>query len=187
MVGSSCVYNPSAEPTTVTARRVVKPAVARTVELPAHGSLRVADALAWLGGGVSGDGVTHDALVLTSPYRWGAQVVATSRVWTPALDPSERVRGGTMGQGVPAVPGTAGYSNHFRDLDSADAFTGMNAMLVVDHREPGRFRHNLGLANDRDEPVRVRCRGDGGLLTSRRSCGVPAGGSNRSWRCRRTA
>ena len=149
------LYNPSAEPTTVTARRVVKPAVARTVELPAHGSLRVADALAWLGGGASGDGVTHDALVLTSPYRWGAQVVATSRVWTPALDPSERVRGGTMGQGVPAVPGTAGYSNHFRDLDSADAFTGMNAMLVVDHREPGRFRHNLGLANDRDEPVRV--------------------------------
>ncbi|HNX49300.1 MAG TPA: hypothetical protein PLS53_09755 [Thermoanaerobaculaceae bacterium] len=149
------LYNPSGQATSVTLRRVVKPGVTKTVDLQAHGSARIENALGWMGGGAAGDGVTHDALVVTSPYRFGEQVVAVSRVWTPSLDASEEARGGTMGQAVPAVPGTTGYSNHVGDLYQPDMFTGMNAMLVLDHREAGRFRHNLGLANDRDEAVTV--------------------------------
>ena len=156
------LYNPADEPTAVTVRRIVKPTVSKTVELPAHGSWRIGDVVTWLGGGPGpvGDGTTHDGLVLRAPYRLGAQVVATSRVWTPALDPDERAKGGTMGQGVPAVPGTTGYSNHIGDQplidnDPAPGLTeiGRQSLYVLDQREPGRFRHNLGLANDRDEPV----------------------------------
>ena len=156
------LYNPADEPTAVTVRRIVKPTVSKTVELPAHGSRRIGDVVTWLGGGPGpvGDGTTHDGLVLRAPYRLGAQVVATSRVWTPALDPDERAKGGTMGQGVPAVPGTTGYSNHIGDQpliqnDPAPGLTeiGRQSLYVLDQREPGRFRHNLGLANDRGEPV----------------------------------
>lgn len=156
------LYNPSDEPTAVTVRRIVKPAVSKTVELPARGSWRIGDVVTWLGGGPGpvGDGTTHDGLVLSAPYRLGAQVVATSRVWTPSLDPEERSRGGTMGQGVPAVPGTTGYSNHLGHERVQGGYPapglteiGGPALYVLDQREAGRFRHNLGLANDRDEPV----------------------------------
>lgn len=155
------LYNPSSTSTQVTLRRVVKPEVSKVVELPAHGSTKISDALTWLGGGTGGDGVTHDAVVLTSPYRWGEQVVAVSRVWTPSLDPDERARGGTMGQAVPAVPGTTGYSNHLRTSEMAnpgsdgEMHTGKEAVWVLDHREPGRFRHNAGFVNDRDHEVTV--------------------------------
>ena len=156
------LYNPADEPTAVTVRRIVKPTVSKTVELPAHGSRRIGDVVTWLGGGPGpvGDGTTHDGLVLRAPYRLGAQVVATSRVWTPSLDPDERAKGGTMGQGVPAVPGTTGYSNHIGHERVQGGYPapglteiGGPALYVLDQREPGRFRHNLGLANDRDEPV----------------------------------
>lgn len=155
------LYNPSPEATTVTLRRVVKPAVTRSVELPGHGATRIDDALEWIGGGASGDGVTHDAIVLSSPYRWGEQVVASARVWTPSLDETERARGGTMGQAVPAVPGTTGYSNHLPaslaglPYPDAEPFIGFPAVWVLDHRVPGQYRHNLGLANDSNQAITV--------------------------------
>ncbi|MBP7799540.1 MAG: hypothetical protein KA072_13040 [Thermoanaerobaculaceae bacterium] len=156
------LYNPSASASTVTLRRIVKPGVSKTIELPAHGSYRVSDVVTWLGGGSSGDGTTHDGLVIASPYRLGEQVVAASRVWTPSLDPGESVRGGTMGQAVPAVPGDTGYSNHLGPLTDDDPslgnveyLTGKPATYILDHRVPGRFRHNMGFANDSDESVTI--------------------------------
>jgi hypothetical protein len=85
---------------------VASPAETRTVGLPAHGSVRIPDALSNLGGGSSGDGAAHDAVVLTAPYRWGEQVVAVSRSFTAVAG------GGTYGHAVTAAPGRAGYSNH---------------------------------------------------------------------------
>ncbi len=152
------LYNPSATSTVVTVRRVAAPgARPLSVVLPGHGSWFVRDALAWAGGGVSGDGVTHDALVLESPYRWGEQVVASARVSTPSSEPSERAAGGTMGQAVVAVPGTVGYSNHYQRIHGADreAFTSSPAQLVLDTREPGRYRHNLGAVNDTSDPLEI--------------------------------
>ena len=150
------LYNPSEREVEVTARRVVRPDSANTVRIPAHGSLRVPDALAWLGGGAGGDGVRHDAIVLTSPYRWGANLVAAARVSTPAT------AGGSYGQAVPGVPGRVGYSNHLPYYeDQGDVYYNVHweewrpATFSLDLREPGRFRHNLGVVNDEDEPVEV--------------------------------
>jgi len=157
------LYNPSADPVTVSVRRVAKPGETKTVELPGHGSRTISDVLTWAGGGPEGDGVDHDALVLTTPYRWGENLVAAARVWTPDSDPGLRARGGTMGQAVPAVPGTVGYSNHLPwegqtvngVYDAQSPFI-RNATLILDYRQPGRFRHNLGVVNDGDEPLTVR-------------------------------
>ena len=160
------LYNPSSEPMIVSVRRVTKPAETRAVNLPAYGSAAIPDALAWAGGGPSGDGVKHDALVLTSPYRWGENLVAAARVWTPDSDPELRAAGGTMGQAVPAVPDIVGYSNHLAwDNNEEEASTGVyqnqhpfirNAVLILDHRTPGRFRHNMGVVNDEDQPLTIR-------------------------------
>ncbi len=150
------LLNPSAAEMAVTIRRVVKPETFTTVTLPAHGSLRIPDALAWLGGGDAGDGVKADALVLTAPYRWGANLVAAARVSTPASG------GGSYGQAVPAVPSVAGYSNHLPYYpEDTDAYYNIPweerrpATFSLDLREPGRFRHNLGVVNDEDEPVEL--------------------------------
>lgn len=151
------LYNPSAAETTVTIRRVVKPDSEVTVTLPARGSRRIPDALGWLGGGEAGDGVKADALVLTSPYRWGANLVAAARVSTPAEG------GGSYGQAVPAVPGVVGYSNHlpYYPEKMGDTYYGVfweewrPSTFSLDLREPGRFRHNLGIVNDEDEPVEI--------------------------------
>jgi len=147
------LYNPSAAATTVTLRRVAAPAETRAVELPAHGSVRVPDALAFLGGGPAGDGASHDGVVLTAPYRWGEQVVATSRSFTAAPG------GGTFGHAVTAAPGRAGYSNHLVYPGDPAAWEGgwnpygLPSTLYADRRFPGQMRHNLGVVNDFDEPV----------------------------------
>ncbi len=150
------LYNPSAAEMAVTIRRIVSPQSSTAVTVPAYGSLRIPDALAWLGGGEAGDGVKADALVLTSPYRWGANLVAAARVSTPAEG------GGSYGQAVPAVPSTVGYSNHLPYYpEESDANYNIHweerrpATLTLDLREPGRFRHNLGIVNDEDEPVEI--------------------------------
>ncbi len=156
------LYNPSSGAVTVNMRRVVKPDVMRTVELGPHASTRIADVMAFIGAGATGDGVTHDALVVTSPYRLGEQVVASARISTLSLDPTERAQGGTMGQGVPAVPGRTGYTNHLTQFSDSDPsagnveyLVGRPATYILDHREAGRFRHNMGFANDSGEPVTV--------------------------------
>lgn len=147
------LFNPSAEPTTVRIERVAAPAAdGRVVDLPAQGTARLDDVLAWLGGGAGGDGVSHDALRLVSPYRWGEQVAAAARVHTPSSDPAERASGGTMGHAVPVVPGTVGYSNHLLQKAQPSSFVGEPAMLLLDD-QPGRFRHNFGVVNSGDDPL----------------------------------
>lgn len=147
------LFNPSGEATTVSMRRVERPDVEHTVELPPYGSTRIGDILGWMGGGPEGDGVGNDALVLTSPSRWGEQLVAISRTSTP--DPG----GGSYGVAVPAVPDRVGYSNHLpydEDRSALDmvAFPSLRASnLTLDRRTPGQFRHNIGIVNDGDETI----------------------------------
>ncbi len=190
------LYNPSADPVTISVRRVARPAGTRTIELPGHGSRVITDVLSWAGGGPGGDGIDHDALVLTAPYRWGENLVAAARVWTPDSDPVLRAEGGTMGQAVPAVPDTAGYSNHLPWEKDTESVNGgvyayqwpeiRNATLILDYRKPGRFRHNLGVVNDGDQALTVRLTWasqmmylyngglDGAGAPSQRSFDVPA-------------
>jgi hypothetical protein len=146
------LYNPSATATTVRVRRVSTPSAAeKTIELAPRGSWHVDDALAWAGGGPGGDGVAHEALVITSPYRWGEQVVAVSRCATLSSDPVEAAAGGTMGHAVVAVPGRVGYSNHIlrQEEDGSPP-----ALLLLEDRA-SQFRHNLGVVNDGGEPLEL--------------------------------
>jgi hypothetical protein len=140
------LYNPSPSPTTLEIRRVSAPAHRRTLQLPGHGSRRIPNALAWIGGGPGGDGQRHDALVVESDYRWCENVVAAARIWT-------RAGAGTVGHAVPAVPGTIGYSNHIPDRGYILEWREQVPYFVVDRRVPGRYRHNLGIVNDSDEPL----------------------------------
>jgi len=153
------LYNPSSEAVTVEVRRVVAPDVRRQVELGPHASVQLPDVLAWAGGGPAGDGVAHDALVLTSPYRWGEQVVAASRTSTPA---SAAGHPGSYGQAVVAVPGRLGYSNHLQLVENWTVVyynvteQGQRAAhFDLDRLTPGRYRHNLGVVNDHPEPLHV--------------------------------
>jgi hypothetical protein len=148
------LYNPSAEPTTLRVRRVTHPEEVRTVDLPARGSFHVGDAVTWIGGGPGGDGTIHETLVLTSPYRWGEQLVAVSRSSTPSSDPVERVAGGTAGHAVTAVPTRLGYTNHLDELGPViEHRVGRSSQLVLDRVAPGRFRHNVGIVNDAGTPL----------------------------------
>jgi len=153
------LYNPSSESATVEVRRVVAPEERRVVELAPRSSIKIPDILTWAGGGPDGDGVPLDALVLTSPYRWGEQVVAVSRTFTP-FEPQSGA--GSYGQAVPSVPSRLGYSNHLQLVDNWPwVYNGISekgkraAHLDLDHRFPERFRHNIGVVNDRPEPLRV--------------------------------
>jgi hypothetical protein len=146
------LYNPADIDVDVTIRRVVRPDQTVVRYLPAHGSLAVQNVLSILGGGAAGDGVTLDALVIDTPYHWGAQLSAYSRTFTDAPD------GGTYGQAVPAVPSTAGYSTHARPRPSPYYFNstdGPDSAYVLDVRQPGRFRHNLGVVNDGANPLEM--------------------------------
>ncbi len=151
------MYNPLPAPITVSVRRVAAPDQQQTVVLAGHASLAVPDALAWVGGGPGGDGVVHDALVVTAPFSWGAQLRVDGRISTANQEGS-----GRYGHAVPSVPGRVGYSNHLavRNLPHDDAdHIGVKSAVVADSylhldlREPGRFRFNLGVVNDEDEPL----------------------------------
>jgi hypothetical protein len=153
------LYNPSDQPTTATIRRVSTTGSTKTIELGAHASTRINDALAWVGGGPAGDGAEHDALVITTPYRWGAQLIATSRTFTPAPEPELRAAGGSMGHAVTSVPTRLGYTNHLVFLNkTAFSYNWFASQLLLDLRQPGRFRHNIGVVNDTSEPLEVRLR-----------------------------
>jgi hypothetical protein len=144
------LYNPAADAIDVTLRRVVKPQQVTTRHFAAHSSLALRDVLKTLGGGPSGDGVTTDALVIDAPYRWGAQLAAYSRTYTAGPD------GGTYGQSVPAVPSAVGYSNHVRDFRAPTDTEGFPSTIVLDKRDVGRFRHNVGVVNDTGASFDVR-------------------------------
>lgn len=128
-----------------------------------HASWHASDALGWLGGGPSGDGTQHDALLITSLYRLGAQLVASARVYTPSDDGVERARGGSMGHGVPAVPSRWGYSSHLPELldylatgtTTSPSGLGRPSFIVVDRRQPGHFRHNMGIVNTGDAEIEL--------------------------------
>lgn len=154
------LFNPSDEPMTCTIRRVASPSSRREVVLPAQGSLKLADVLRLLGGGpasIGGDGVINDALMITSSYRWGAQLVAYSRTFTASSRPEER--GGTYGQAVPAVPSRVGYSTHLPLFErSSSVFYNTQTEFVIDRRDPARFRHNIGVVNDSAETLTVGLR-----------------------------
>ncbi len=140
------LYNPADTDVDVTMRRVVRPESSSTQHLAAHASVVLRNVLSTLGGGSAGDGVTLDALVIDAPYHRGAQLSAYSRTFTDAPD------GGTYGQAVPAIPSTVGYSTHpIRNPSSPYFYNGTGgpgSMFVIDQRQPGRFRHNLGVVND---------------------------------------
>ncbi len=136
------LYNPSARPQTATLRRVTRPEESRTLEVPGHGSVRVDDTLTWLGAGPSGDGVRHEAVVVSAESRWAEELVAQGRIST--ADPAT---GGRFGHAVPAVPGRVGYSNHLawvygvdEELDRVFVPTMNAAVLDLDNLEAGRFR-----------------------------------------------
>lgn len=147
------LYNPSDEPQVVELRRVTAPDAAVSLSLPGHGSIVIPDALTWIGGGDAGDGTRHEGLVVTSEARWGEELVVAGRISTPAPG------GGRYGHAVPAVPGRVGYSNHTQyDADDPELRNvqspGLQAShLDLDYREPGRYRYNVGIVNDLDEPV----------------------------------
>ena len=147
------LYNPADTDVDVTIRRVVRPASTSTQHLAAHGSAVLRNVLSTLGGGSAGDGVTLDALVIDAPYHRGAQLSAYSRTFTDASD------GGTYGQAIPAVPSTVGYSTHpIPNPSSAYIYNGIGgpgSSFVIDQRQPGRFRHNLGVVNDSATPLGV--------------------------------
>lgn len=143
-------FNPSDRAVTFSARRVSAPDAVIELNLAPKASFELVDALATLGGGPvsdGGDGVNTDALVVESPYRWGEQLTVYSRTYTTAPGVT-----GTYGQSVPAVPSRYGYSNHGSTL--ADA--GQTAsQFVLDRREAGQFRHNVGVVNDDAKPLEV--------------------------------
>ncbi len=141
------LYNPSGAPIEVELSRVTAPDQTHVVELPGHGSKVIDEPLVLLGGGPAGDGVTHDAVQVCSEYRFAQNVVAVARVWTGNAS-------GTFGQAVPAVPDDVGYSNHEAPVEERNEFY-TEAWVVVDRRQPGRFRHNLGVVNASDEPLQV--------------------------------
>ncbi|MGA7614802.1 MAG: hypothetical protein WBX15_06415, partial [Thermoanaerobaculia bacterium] len=148
------IYNPADENVTFTMRRVAAPGRSRDVTLAPHASVAIDDVLGSLGGGSAdqgGDGTTTDALVIDAPYEWSAQLAVQSRTWTPAAD------GGSYGQSIPAVPSENGYANHLSSPSDV-GFPGpmvTEPKFVIDERDPGRFRHNIGAVNDGDDPVHL--------------------------------
>lgn len=152
------LYNPSDTTTTVTLRRLLSPDATHTVVLAGHGSVRIDDVLLVLGGGLTGDSTTHDALFVSSEYRWAEQITAHARIWT--RDPAT---GGTFGHAVPAVPAPWGYSNHstnpMDDLGTDPGFNiganSLSAHIDLDLREPGRYRHTIGIINPAAEEVEI--------------------------------
>jgi hypothetical protein len=154
------LYNPSSEPTTVSVNRLRTADEPVELTLNGHGSLHIGDVLQTLGGGADGDGTKHDALFLSSEYRWAEQVVAVGRIWM-----RDSGSGGTYGHSVPSVPAPYGYSNHSvnvlrsSDPDAPRFNVGANARAAhidLDRRDPARYRHNIGIVNPSDEEVVIQ-------------------------------
>ncbi len=150
------LFNPSESAVTVSLRRVSKPEISRTIEIEPRASVILPRVLRAFGGGPlsrGGDGIHTDALVADSPYRWGEQLVISSRTYTPAPG------GGSYGQAVPSVPSTIGYTNHHPEYGRGiDSFAAGDSLIILDKRDPDRYRHNIGVVNDTDMPLTVRLR-----------------------------
>ncbi|MGH9457806.1 MAG: hypothetical protein ACRD2J_09240 [Thermoanaerobaculia bacterium] len=146
------MFNPADDPVTVEIRRLMNPAATRRFSLGAKASLKISNAMRELGGGPAGDGMPLDALIIESDYRSGAQLAVFSRTWTTGEGD------GTYGQSVPAVPSMLGYSNHLASTTISLDMSETQSVILLDKREPGRFRHNLGVVNTGDAPLTLRLR-----------------------------
>ena len=149
------LYNPSDAAMAVSIRRVARPERTVDFSLAARSSLTLDNVLKQMGGGPlveSGDGVSTDALVVTSSYRWGQQLSVYSRTYTPST--ADGQAGGTYGQAVPAVPSHVGYSTETGGSDTIST----PSVLILDKRDPSQYRHNLGAVNDSSEPLTIRLR-----------------------------
>lgn len=141
------LFNPSDAEMAVALHRVSRPDLVMRLTLAPRQSTKIENVLRALSGGPAGDGVPTDAVLVESSYRAGAQLSVYSRTWTPA--PS----GGSYGQAVPAVPSAVGYSNHgTRSFAVSDT----PSVFVLDKRDPGQFRHNVGVVNTSNEAITVR-------------------------------
>lgn len=141
------LFNPSDGEITARLHRVSDPSFERLITIASKASAKLSNVLAELGRGAS-----LDALIFDAPYRAGAQLSVYSRTYTPAPG------GGTYGQAIPAVPLPAGYSNHLDGPSPLDVSEAEAALLILDKRDPARFRHNLGIVNMSDEPITMRFR-----------------------------
>jgi len=150
------LFNPSDEAMEVHLSRISRPENVLSLQLGPHQSLHQEDVLGWMGGGASGDGVAHDALLISSDYRWAEQLAAYGRIWTP--DPES---GGSFGEGIPAIPYPLGYSNHGIFLREDPNLYHVNtpglatAHFDLDLRQAGRYRYNLGFVNSTDEEIEI--------------------------------
>ena len=146
------LFNPSGAPMGITVQRVSRVDVVKRLTLPAGASVKIANLLHELGGGVSGDGTASDAVVIQSPFRAGAQLSVYSRTYTRSAD------GGTYGQAIPAVPSLVGYSNHLAPTTNANSLAATYPAFILDKRDPQQYRHNIGVVNTGDEPLSLRLR-----------------------------
>ncbi|HYS55799.1 MAG TPA: hypothetical protein VER58_18725 [Thermoanaerobaculia bacterium] len=146
------LFNPSDAPMDVMLRRVSRPAVVKRLTLIARASVKIANILRELGGGVSGDGAATDAVVIESPFRTHTQLSVYSRTYTASAD------GGTYGQAIPAVPALVGYSNHVAPTTAARSLADTLPAFILDKRDPQQYRHNIGIVNTSDDPLSIRLR-----------------------------
>lgn len=149
------LYNPTDQTRVVTLQRL-STGKTQQLTLSPRASEKLEDALAQLGGGSQGDGVTHDAVVISSTGE--LPVVAASRAYTAGSLKNEG--GASMGHAVPAVPMPFGFANHLPGLDYGFGYDGyadqgVPSAFLLDWRQPGRFRHNLGVVNTQDQELTV--------------------------------
>lgn len=146
------LFNPSNAPIEVTLRRVSRPEIVKHFSLEAGASRKVTNVLGELGGGPTGDGAATDAVIVESPYRSRAQLSVYSRTYTSSSG------GGTYGQAIPAVPTLVGYSNHIAPTTLARSIADTQPVFLLDRRDPGQYRHNVGMVNTSDGPLTIRLR-----------------------------
>ena len=61
-----------------------------------------------------------------------------------------------MGHAVIAVPGRLGHTNHLYELGEAhEWYVGLASQILLDRVDPVRFRHNLGVVNDHEDPLNL--------------------------------
>jgi hypothetical protein len=145
------LYNPSEQTVPVRIARVTLPATITTISLAPHSSVALRKALRFLGGGPAGDATPVDGLILQTPYAM-PQLSVTSRTYTNGL------AGGIVSHFVPAVPTTAGYSNHNSASQNQPDVVETQAVFLLDKRQPDQYRHNIGIVNTGESPLIVRLR-----------------------------
>ena len=141
-------FNPSTTPMTVRLRLLSDPELSAELILAPHESQEMLNILRTLRSADSANGT--DAVIIESDAREGAQLSAYSRTYTAEEG------GGTYGQMVPAVPLSAGYSNHVSELANWRDLEETVPRPPTDRQNPGQYRHNFGVTNTTSEPVEFK-------------------------------